>query len=36
MFEENMKQEEERKAQEKEVSRVGGFGGLSSFSRFRR
>jgi len=35
-LEENMKIEEERKAKEKESSRFSSFGGISSFSRFRR
>jgi len=35
-LEENMKVEEERKAKEKESSRFSSFGGISSFSRFRR
>lgn len=35
-LEENMKIEEERKAKEKETSRFSSFGGISSFSRFRR
>lgn len=35
-LEENLKVEEERKAKEKESSRFSSFGGISSFSRFRR
>jgi len=35
-LEENLKVEEERKAKEKESTRFSSFGGISSFSRFRR